>query len=108
MKATERAPEFTLAVNQLLLAVRQLVRAGYAEILLFPREDSRACVVFSAHLEPRRPTPTIPTRRTSRSTPRSTRPAASSCFRPAALPSGSTATWRFARPRRRDGRGATR
>jgi diguanylate cyclase (GGDEF)-like protein len=36
MKATQGAPEFALAVNQLLIAARQLVRADYAEILLFP------------------------------------------------------------------------
>ena len=36
MKATQGAPEFTLAVGQLLIAVRQLVRAEYAEIFLFP------------------------------------------------------------------------
>ena len=36
MKATQGASEFTLAVNQLLMAVRQLVRAEYAEIVLFP------------------------------------------------------------------------
>jgi diguanylate cyclase (GGDEF)-like protein len=36
MKSTQRAPEFSLAVSQLLMAVRQLVRAEYAEVLLFP------------------------------------------------------------------------
>ena len=36
MKATQGAPEFSLAVGQLLLTVRQLVRAEYAEIFLFP------------------------------------------------------------------------
>ena len=36
MKATQGAPEFSLAVGQLLVAVRQLVRAEYAEIFLFP------------------------------------------------------------------------
>ncbi|HEX4518689.1 MAG TPA: EAL domain-containing protein [Gaiellaceae bacterium] len=36
MKTTQGAPEFTLAVGQLLLTVRQLVRAEYAEIFLFP------------------------------------------------------------------------
>ncbi|HEY4348349.1 MAG TPA: EAL domain-containing protein [Gaiellaceae bacterium] len=35
MKATQGAPEFSLAVGQLLLTVRQLVRAEYAEIFLF-------------------------------------------------------------------------
>ena len=35
MKATQGAPEFSLAVGQLLVAVRQLVRAEYAEIFLF-------------------------------------------------------------------------
>ena len=34
MKATQGAPEFSLAVGQLLVAVRQLVRAEYAEIFL--------------------------------------------------------------------------
>jgi diguanylate cyclase (GGDEF)-like protein len=38
MKATQGASEFTLAVNQLLVAVRQLVRAEYAEIFLFPAQ----------------------------------------------------------------------
>ena len=38
MKATQGAPEFTLAVSQLLLAVRQLIRVEYAEILLFPAD----------------------------------------------------------------------
>ena len=36
MKATQGAPEFSLAVGQLLISVRQLVRAEYAEIFLFP------------------------------------------------------------------------
>jgi diguanylate cyclase (GGDEF)-like protein len=36
MKATQGAPEFSLAVGQLLITVRQLVRAEYAEIFLFP------------------------------------------------------------------------
>jgi diguanylate cyclase (GGDEF)-like protein len=36
MKATQGAPEFSLAVSQLLITVRQLVRAEYAEIFLFP------------------------------------------------------------------------
>jgi diguanylate cyclase (GGDEF)-like protein len=36
MKSTQGAPEFSLAVSQLLVAVRQLVRAEYAEVLLFP------------------------------------------------------------------------
>lgn len=36
MKTTQGAPEFSLAVGQLLLTVRQLVRAEYAEIFLFP------------------------------------------------------------------------
>jgi diguanylate cyclase (GGDEF)-like protein len=36
MKATHGASEFSLAVGQLLIAVRQLVRAEFAEILLFP------------------------------------------------------------------------
>ena len=36
MKATRSAPEFSLAIGQLLITVRQLVRAEYAEIFLFP------------------------------------------------------------------------
>ena len=36
MKATQGAPEFSLAIGQLLITVRQLVRAEYAEIFLFP------------------------------------------------------------------------
>jgi diguanylate cyclase (GGDEF)-like protein len=36
MKATQGAPEFGLAVGRLLIAVRELVRAEYAEIFLFP------------------------------------------------------------------------
>jgi len=36
MKVTQGTSEFTLAVNQLLRAACQLVRAEYAEILLFP------------------------------------------------------------------------
>jgi diguanylate cyclase (GGDEF)-like protein len=36
MKTTQSAPEFSLAVGQLLLTVRQLVRSEYAEIFLFP------------------------------------------------------------------------
>ncbi len=39
MKATQGAPEFSLAVGQLLIAVRHLVRAEYAEIFLFPTGD---------------------------------------------------------------------
>jgi diguanylate cyclase (GGDEF)-like protein len=42
MTATQGAPEFTLAVNQLLMAVRQLVRAEYAEIFLFPAQGHPA------------------------------------------------------------------
>ena len=38
MKATQGAPEFSLAVGQLLITIRQLVRAEYAEIFLFPTE----------------------------------------------------------------------
>ena len=37
MKATQGAPEFSLAVGQLLMTARQLVRAEYVEIILFPR-----------------------------------------------------------------------
>jgi diguanylate cyclase (GGDEF)-like protein len=36
MRSTQGAPEFSLAVNRLLMTVRQLVRAEYAEIFLFP------------------------------------------------------------------------
>jgi diguanylate cyclase (GGDEF)-like protein len=36
MKTTQGTPEFSLAVGQLLLTGRQLVRAEYAEIFLFP------------------------------------------------------------------------
>ncbi len=36
MKATQGAPEFSLAVGQLLISARQLVRAEYAELFLFP------------------------------------------------------------------------
>jgi diguanylate cyclase (GGDEF)-like protein len=36
MRATQGAPEFSLAVGQLLITARQLVRAEYAEIFLFP------------------------------------------------------------------------
>ncbi len=36
MKTTQGTPEFSLAVRQLLLTGRQLVRAEYAEIFLFP------------------------------------------------------------------------
>jgi diguanylate cyclase (GGDEF)-like protein len=38
MQTTQSAPEFGLAIGQLLIAVRRLVRAEYAEILLFPTE----------------------------------------------------------------------
>jgi diguanylate cyclase (GGDEF)-like protein len=36
MRATQGAPEFSLAVGQLLISARQLVRAEYAELFLFP------------------------------------------------------------------------
>jgi diguanylate cyclase (GGDEF)-like protein len=36
MRATQGAPEFGLAVGQLLIAARRLLRAEYAEILLLP------------------------------------------------------------------------
>jgi diguanylate cyclase (GGDEF)-like protein len=36
MRATQGAPEFGLAVGQLLVAARRLLRADYAEILLIP------------------------------------------------------------------------
>jgi diguanylate cyclase (GGDEF)-like protein len=39
MRATQGAPEFGLAVGQLLVAARRLLRAEYAEILLLPLAD---------------------------------------------------------------------
>ena len=39
MRATQGAPEFGLAVGQLLVAARRLLRAEYAEILLLPIAD---------------------------------------------------------------------
>ena len=39
MRATQGAPEFGLAVGQLLVAARRLLRAEYAEILLLPVSD---------------------------------------------------------------------
>jgi diguanylate cyclase (GGDEF)-like protein len=36
MRATQGAPEFSLAIGQLLVAARRLLRADYAEILLIP------------------------------------------------------------------------
>jgi diguanylate cyclase (GGDEF)-like protein len=39
MRATQGAPEFGLAVGQLLVAARRLLRAEYAEILLFPASE---------------------------------------------------------------------
>src|SRR3954468_455088 len=39
MRATQGAPEFGLAVGQLLVAARRLLRAEYAEILLLPPAD---------------------------------------------------------------------
>jgi diguanylate cyclase (GGDEF)-like protein len=41
MQRTQRAPEFGLAVRQLLIAVRRLARAEYAEILLFPTDSDQ-------------------------------------------------------------------
>ena len=41
MRATQGAPEFGLAVGQLLVAARRLLRAEYAEILLLPASDDR-------------------------------------------------------------------
>jgi diguanylate cyclase (GGDEF)-like protein len=41
MKATRDAPEFGLAVGRLLITIRQLVRAEYAEIVLFPVGDEQ-------------------------------------------------------------------
>jgi diguanylate cyclase (GGDEF)-like protein len=39
MRATQGVPEFGLAVGQLLVAARRLLRAEYAEILLLPPSD---------------------------------------------------------------------
>jgi diguanylate cyclase (GGDEF)-like protein len=39
MRATQGAPEFGLAVGQLLVAARRLLRAEYAEILLLPGSE---------------------------------------------------------------------
>jgi diguanylate cyclase (GGDEF)-like protein len=39
MRATQGAPEFGLAVGQLLVAARRLLRAEHAEILLLPASD---------------------------------------------------------------------
>ncbi len=39
MRATQGAPEFGLAVGQLLVAARRLLRAEYAEILILPGSD---------------------------------------------------------------------
>jgi diguanylate cyclase (GGDEF)-like protein len=39
MRATQGAPEFGLAVGQLLVAARRLLRAEYAEILLVPASE---------------------------------------------------------------------
>ncbi|MGH3053462.1 MAG: putative bifunctional diguanylate cyclase/phosphodiesterase, partial [Gaiellaceae bacterium] len=39
MRATQGAPEFGLAIGQLLVAARRLLRAEYAEILLLPAAD---------------------------------------------------------------------
>jgi diguanylate cyclase (GGDEF)-like protein len=41
MRATQGAPEFGLAVGQLLMAARGLLRAEYAEILLMPPSEDR-------------------------------------------------------------------
>ena len=40
MRATQGAPEFGLAVGQLLVAARRLLRAEYAEILLLPASEA--------------------------------------------------------------------
>ncbi len=40
MRATQGAPEFGLAVGQLLVAARRLLRAEYAEILLLPAAEN--------------------------------------------------------------------
>jgi diguanylate cyclase (GGDEF)-like protein len=42
MRATQGAPEFGLAVGQLLVAARRLLRAEYAEILLLPASEGEA------------------------------------------------------------------
>ena len=39
MRATQGAPEFGLAVGQLLVAARRLLRAEYAEVLLLPASE---------------------------------------------------------------------
>src|SRR6185369_10798610 len=39
MRATQGAPEFGLAVGQLLVAARRLLRAEYAEVLLLPPSE---------------------------------------------------------------------
>src|SRR5262249_30936978 len=39
MRATQGAPEFGLAVGQLLVAARRMLRAEYAEILLLPASE---------------------------------------------------------------------
>jgi diguanylate cyclase (GGDEF)-like protein len=41
MQRTQGEPEFGLAVGQLLIAVRRLVRAEYAEIILFPTDSDQ-------------------------------------------------------------------
>ena len=41
MQRTQRAPEFGLAVRQLLIAVRRLARAEFAEIFLFPTDSDQ-------------------------------------------------------------------
>jgi diguanylate cyclase (GGDEF)-like protein len=42
MRATQGAPEYGLAVGQLLVAARRLLRAEYAEILLLPASEGEA------------------------------------------------------------------
>ena len=42
MRATQGAPEFGLAVGQLLVTARRLLRAEYAEILLLPASEDEA------------------------------------------------------------------
>jgi len=41
MQRTQGEPEFGLAIGQLLIAVRRLVRAEYAEIFLFPTDSQQ-------------------------------------------------------------------
>jgi diguanylate cyclase (GGDEF)-like protein len=51
MRATQGAPEFGLAVGQLLVAARRLLRAEYAEILLLPVSDGEGPLRSSSGVE---------------------------------------------------------